>query len=167
MHKVVESEKKSKSTPQLTSSLKEKTKKFLNEYAKKEVMANKRKAKKEGGQDAKDSPPDGAGQVDDSFDYGEDPSTTNTTTTDDGAGNASLDIKFGDSEDEDDGSGDDSSGGEEDAAGGEQKTDTPAVEAVSMPGMGAEPEQNGMDMMHVTGDDLMYLDDTLDFDPPW
>ena len=155
MHKVVESEKKSKSTPQLTSSLKEKTKKFLNEYA-----------KKEGGQDAKDSPPDGAGQVDDSFDYGEDSSTTNATT-DDGAGNASLDIKFGDSEDEDDGSGDDSSGGDEDAAGGEQKTDTPAVEAVSMPGMGAEPEQNGMDMMHVTGDDLMYLDDTLDFNPPW
>jgi len=163
VHKVVETEKKTKSSPQLTSSLKEKTKKFLNEYAKKEVMANKRKAKKEGGQDTKDSSPSGAGgndsgpsRVDESFDLEEDPSTTHTT--DDGAGNVSFDIKFGDSDDDEDASGD-SSGGEE---------DKPAVGALAVPGPpGTEPEHNGMDMMHVTSDDLMYLDDTLDFNPPW
>lgn len=87
-HKIVETEKKSKKHPELTPALKEKSKKFLSEYAKKEVMALRRKAKKEGKDQTPGSNPNGgdisAGgstdAIDESFELEEDNTTVNDTS---------------------------------------------------------------------------------------
>jgi hypothetical protein len=146
-----------KSSPQLTPALREKTKKFLSEYAKKEVIAIRRKAKKDGGKESSTGDSDMQIAVDESFELEEDPSAANAANGND----ASFDIKFGDSDED----GSDDSGEEE-----PDKITTaeqpPTTTATTTPTTEIDP-QNGMDMMQVSGDDLMYLDETFDFNPEW